>query len=56
MAVPEGGIYTVDFNKDGTVVAAGGFDGDVRLYSATDGTLIKRFTPVEITGAAVAAN
>ena len=56
VSVPEGGIFTVDFNKDSTIVAAGGFDGDVRLYNATDGTLIKRFTPVEITGAAVAAN
>jgi WD40 repeat protein len=55
MPVPEGGIYTVDFNHDGSILAAGGFDGDVRLYNAADGALVKRFTPVEITGAAVAA-
>ncbi len=54
-AVPEGGMYTVDFNKDGSVVAAGGFDGDVRLYNAADGAVIKRFMPVEVTGATVAA-
>lgn len=53
--VPEGGIFSVNFSPDGSVVAAGGFDGDVRLFNSSDGTLIKRFTPVEVTGAAVAA-
>jgi len=52
--IPEGGMYTVDFSPDGNIVTAGGFDGDVRLYNAVDGMLIKRFTPVEITGQAVA--
>ena len=46
--VPEGGIYTVDFNNDGSTIAAAGFDGDVRLLSAADGKLLKKFTPVEI--------
>ncbi len=54
--VPEGGMYAVDFSPDGNTIVAGGFDGDVRLLSAADGKLIKRFTPVEVTGAAVAAN
>src|SRR5205823_3631965 len=54
--VPEGGMYTVDFSPDGATVAAGGFDGDVRLYNAADGTLIKRFTPVQVTGQSVAVN
>ena len=54
--VPEGGMYAVDFHPDGSTVVAGGFDGDVRLYSAADGKLIKRFTPVEVTGQTVAAN
>lgn len=53
--VPEGGMYTVAFSPDGATVAAGGFDGDVRLLKATDGTLVKRFTPVEVAGPAVAA-
>jgi mono/diheme cytochrome c family protein len=53
--VPEGGIYTVDFSPDGATIAAGGFDGDVRLYNAADGTPLKRFTPIEVTGQAVAA-
>jgi WD40 repeat protein/mono/diheme cytochrome c family protein len=53
--VPEGGMYTVDFSPDGKTVAAGGFDGDVRLYNAADGTPIKRFTPVQVTGQTVAA-
>jgi mono/diheme cytochrome c family protein len=52
--VPEGGMYAVDFSPDGNTVVAGGFDGDVRLLSAADGKLIKRFTPIEVTGAAVA--
>jgi mono/diheme cytochrome c family protein len=54
-AVPEGGIYTVDFSPDGATVAAGGFDGDVRFYNAADGKLLKQFTPVQVSGQAVAA-
>jgi WD40 repeat protein len=53
--VPDGGMYTVDFSPDGNTVVAGGFDGDVRLLASADGKLIKRFTPVEVTGTAVAA-
>lgn len=53
--VPEGGIFTVDFSPDGATVVAGGFDGDIRLFAATDGKLIKRFGPVEI-GPKVAGN
>jgi len=54
-SVPEGGIYTVDFSPNGETLVAGGFDGDVRLYNAADGKLIKQFTPVQVSGPAVAA-
>jgi mono/diheme cytochrome c family protein len=53
--VPEGGIYTVDFSPDGNTVVCGGFDGDIRLLSAADGKLMKKFTPVEIKPPTVAA-
>jgi mono/diheme cytochrome c family protein len=53
--VPEGGTFTVDFSPDGKTVAAGGFDGDVRIYDAADGKLVKRFTPVEVSGQTVAS-
>jgi mono/diheme cytochrome c family protein len=55
MAVPEGGIFTVDFSPDGSTLVAGGFDGDVRIYNAADGKLIKQFTPVQVSGPTVAA-
>jgi WD40 repeat protein/mono/diheme cytochrome c family protein len=48
VAIPEGGMFSLDFSPDGKTVACGGFDGDVRLLSAENGNLIKRFTPVEI--------
>jgi WD40 repeat protein/mono/diheme cytochrome c family protein len=54
--VPEGGMYAVDFSPDGSTVVAGGFDGDIRLLKAADGSLIKRFAPVEVTGQPIAAN
>jgi WD40 repeat protein len=46
--VPEGGIYTVSFNADGTQVAAAGFDGQIRLINIADGKIVKQFLPVEI--------
>jgi len=46
--IPESGIYSVTFSPDGKTVAAGGFDGDIRLIDAAAGTLVKKFTPVEI--------
>ena len=52
--IPEGGVYAVDFSSDGKRVAAGGFDGNVRLIDASSGKILKQFTPVEIQPATVA--
>ena len=47
--VPESGIYAVAFSADGNTVAAGGFDGLVRLINVADGKVTKQFLPVTIT-------
>ena len=47
-------IYAVAFNSDGSVVAAAGSDGRVRLFSATKGTLVKEFVSVPLAPQAVA--
>ncbi len=44
-------IFAVDFRPDGAQVATGGFDGNVRLFDAKTGALVKQFIPVEITQA-----
>lgn len=41
-------IFSVDFRPDGAQVATGGFDGNVRLFDANTGLLVKQFVPVEI--------
>lgn len=53
--IPQGGIFAVAFSKDGKVVAAGGFDGQIRLIDAASGKIIKQFVPVEIKDNTVAA-
>lgn len=53
--VSTGGLYTVDFSPDNQTVVAAGFDGEIRLYSAADGKLLKQFTPVTITPSVAAA-
>jgi mono/diheme cytochrome c family protein len=52
--VPEGGIFTVSFNADGTQLAAAGFDGLVRLINVADGKIVKQFVPVEVAPAVAA--
>lgn len=42
------GIYAVAFHPDGEVLAAGGFDGHVRLIRVTDAKVLEEFPPVPI--------
>jgi mono/diheme cytochrome c family protein/roadblock/LC7 domain-containing protein len=53
-AQDHGAVYAVAFQPDGKIVAAGGFQGQVRLYDATTGALIRAFDPVPITPAVAA--
>ena len=41
-------VYAVTFSPDGKTVAAGGFDGTVRLISVEGGKQIKRFLPIPL--------
>jgi WD40 repeat protein len=54
-AVPHSEIYSVAFSPDGNMIAAGGSDGMVRLFNATNGSVIKEFLSVPITKGALAA-
>ena len=47
-------IYAVAYREDGKMVAAGGFDGVVRLFDPQNGQLIKAFVPVPVTGSVAA--
>jgi len=49
------GIYAVAINPAKTLVAAGGFDGLVRLIRVEDGTTVSEFAPVPIDPAAASA-
>jgi WD40 repeat protein len=42
------GVYAVAFRPNGDEVAAGGFDGMVRLFSASDGELKRELVPVPL--------
>ncbi len=48
-AVPQSELYSVAFSPDGNVIAAAGSDGMVRLFSATNGAVLKEFVSVPIT-------
>ncbi len=47
-AVPHSEIYSVAFSPDGQQIAAGGSDGMVRLFNATNGAVIKEFLSVPV--------
>lgn len=49
-----GGVYSVVWNREGTVVAAAGEDGTVRLVNVADGQIAKEFVPVPLNGKEIA--
>ncbi len=54
--IPQSEVYSVAFSPDSQRIAAGGSDGMVRLFNATNGAVIKGFISVPITkGATIAA-
>ena len=50
-----GAIFGVAFSTSGKLVAACGFDGQLRLFDADTGKLIKELVPVPVTGKASTA-
>jgi WD40 repeat protein len=51
----QGSIHAIAYSPDGTRLATGGFDGQVRLFDAKTGSLVKQFVPVPITPAQASA-
>jgi WD40 repeat protein len=45
------GIFSVAYSPNGAIVAAGGFDGVLRLLDATDGHVLSESIPVPLAGA-----
>ncbi len=54
--VPQSEIYSVAFSPDSQQVVAGGSDGVVRIFNATNGAIVKEFVSVPITKGAVVAS
>ncbi len=52
--VSNSAIYSVAFSSDGNLIAAGGSDGMVRLFSTTNGSVMKSFLSVPLAKGAVA--
>ncbi len=46
--VEDGGVFSVEFHPDGQTLAAGGFDGKVRLIDASSGEVKTEFYPVPL--------
>ncbi len=55
VSIPHSEIYSVAFTPDGSRIAAGGSDGKVRLFNATNGAVIKEFLSVPVTKGTMAA-
>ena len=49
-----GPVYSIASSPDGKVIATGGFDGNIRLFDAKSGNLIKQFPSVPLKSAAPA--
>lgn len=45
-----GPVYAIAWRPDGSVIAAAGFDGTVRLFDAKTGEAVKEFAPVPLGG------
>jgi WD40 repeat protein len=54
VAVSNSAIYSVAFSPDGQLIAGAGSDGMVRLFNATDGSVVKEFVSVPLAKATVA--
>ena len=50
VSLPKSAVYAVAFQPDGSVVAAAGSDGLIRLIDPRSGSVIKEFPPASVTG------
>jgi len=55
VAVPESGLYAIDFSSDGSLVVTAGFDGQIRVYLAVDGSELVEFSALPPEGIRSAA-
>ena len=51
VAVPESGLYSLDFAPDGSWVVTAGFDGRVRIFRTADGQTLAQFPATPTTNA-----